>query len=266
MRIRSLGHLAFAAIMIALGVQGLITGAFAPVWQPVPHGVPARDELAYLIAGISLASGVGLLWTRTAAASARLLGGVLLLWWLLFRVRAIVRAPGVFGAWDGGAETTVMVAAAWVLYIWCATPWDRQHLRWVADERALRFARGLFGLALIPFGLAHFIYLKETVTLVPHWLPFHIAWAYVTGSAFLAAGLAVLTGVWARLAASLSALEIGLFTLLVWVPIVAGGSADASSWSEFGVSLALTASAWVVADSYRDRAGRKPTAEGSMAW
>lgn len=239
--IAAAGHAIFAATMIGLGVQGLLTGDFAVIWQPVPAAVPGRAALAYVCAGICVVSGAGLLWKRTAGAAARLLLAYLLLWLLVFRVPGFSRSFGVDVYW-AACRTAAIAAAAWVL-----------------SGRGVRAAQALYGLAIIPFGLAHFEYVKQTAAQVPGWLPAHVAWVYFTGGAFVAAGIAILIGVYARLAAALSALEMGLFLLLVWVPVLAAGAANAFQRGEAIVSWALAVAGWVVANSYPGRASSETT-------
>ena len=250
-RIASAGHAAFAATMIGLGIMGFVTGTFTQIWQPVPKWVPGRTAVAYLCALISLGSGIGLLWRRWAPVASRVLFVSLLAWLLALRLpNLFYETPLVLVAWTFGA-TAVMVAGAWILYSWFADERDRSRLGSVLDARGLRVARALYGLSLIPFGLAHFMYLNATTVLIPAWLPWHVAWAYVTGAAFIAAGLAVSVGVLPRLAAALSTLQMGLFTVIVWVPRMVTGNVNDFQRGEFISSCALTAGAWVVADSYR---------------
>src|SRR5215470_6148779 len=86
-------HLFFAVTMIAIGLIGLIGGGFAPIWNPVPEAVPARQFLAYLCILVSLACGAGLLVRRTAAPAALILLVYLLIWTAVFKFPFIVRAP-----------------------------------------------------------------------------------------------------------------------------------------------------------------------------
>jgi uncharacterized membrane protein len=239
----------FAATMVGLGLSGLVGGDLAPIWQPVPKSWPGREALVWLSGLVALGCGLGLLWRRTPAAAGGVLTAVLLVWVLVFKAPAIAAAPAMAAAWESCGETAVLAAAAWVLFAASAADWRR--LRFVAGDSGLRLARRLYGLAMIAFGIAHLAYVKETAALAPVWLPAHVAWVYLTGGAYIAAGLAMLAGVWARLAASLSAAQMGLFTLLVWAPAVATPGAGADQWSEAIISWTLTAAGWVVAASYR---------------
>ena len=251
-RVASSGHAFFAATMVGLGVLGLVQRDFPPTWAGVPKSAPGREVLIYLCAVVSVSTGIGLVWQRASLVASRVLLVYFLAWLVLFRMSYLFVAPGVEGTWWACGDTAVMAAGAWVLYAWFTAEQagDGSRLAFARGDSGVRIARVLYGLGLIPFGIAHFTYLARTVSLVPGWLPWHLGWAYFTGVAFIAAGVAVLTGVFARLAAVLSALEMGLFILLVWVPIVTK-TPTPFDWVELVGSWTLTAAAWLVADSYR---------------
>jgi uncharacterized membrane protein len=221
--------------MIGLGVFGLLNGDFAEIWQFVPASVPGRQALAYASAALMLVCGVGLLSKRTEALAARVLFPYLALLVLVLKTPAVVKHPLVEVAWQAMSEIVVVFTGGWVLV--------------AADKRALRVAQLVFGLALIPLGLAHFVYLDLTAPLVPAWLPYHTGWAYLTGAAQIAAGFGVVLGIFPQLAATMEAAMLSAFTALVWIPAILAAPTSRPTWSEFTISWAVSAGAWVVAAS-----------------
>lgn len=248
------GYAALALTLMGVGAAGLIRGDFAHFWEDVPQHLPGREAFAYLCALVALATGAGLLWRGAARFTALWAVRVLLAWMLLyllvFKVKLIVAHPRVEGPYQDSGETVVMIAAAWVLYAGLAAPAERRGLPWATGEAGVGIARLLYALALIAFGLSHFAYLELTAPLVPQWLPGAVAWSCFTGGAYLAGAAGMLSGVLARAAAVLSAVQMAGFTLLVWMPLALQGRLQDSQWTELVVSWALTACAWVVADSY----------------
>jgi uncharacterized membrane protein len=243
---KAASRLFFALTMIAIGVIGLVSGGFAPIWGGVPQSLPDRNWLAYLCAFGSLACGAGLLAKRTAGIAALALLLYFSAWTIVFKVPFIVRDPLVEVTYQSAGETLVLVAAAWVLY----AERGKGHF---AGQTGLRFASVLYGLALIAFGLSHFFYLSMTAPLVPAWLLAPVFWAYFTGCVYLGTGLLLATGFGARLGAIVAAAQITLITLLVWGPMIFAGGLTAMHWQETVVSCALTAGAWAIAASYDGR-------------
>jgi uncharacterized membrane protein len=237
----------FAVGMIALGVLGLVYGDFALQWQPVDASLPGRLLLAYVSAIVMLAGGIGLLFTRTAAASARVLFPYLLLW-LLLKLRGIIAAPLMEGTWLGFGEIAVLASGGWVLFARATTLPEHAKLKFLTGDVGVRIAQLFFGFWLIPIGISHFMYVGQTVKLVPAWLPFRTGWAYLTGAGHIVAGVGVLFSIYPRLAARLEAAMIGVFTLLVWVPAVIARPGVRINWTATVISLAIAAGAWVVAE------------------
>jgi uncharacterized membrane protein len=238
----------FAMGMIGLGILALVYGDFAMVWQPVPPGIPGRTFLAYASGVIMLLGGIGLLFRATAAWSVRILFPYLIVW-LLLKVPALVVAPKMEAVWLGFGELAVLMAGGWTLFATVGELREGSPLRFAAGESGVRLARILFAVSLLPIGLSHLVYVKETAGLVPAWLPYRVGWAYLTGAGQMACGLGVLFSILPRVAARVEAGMLSLFTLLVWVPEILASPRERLPWTAFFISWAIASAAWVVAQN-----------------
>jgi uncharacterized membrane protein YphA (DoxX/SURF4 family) len=196
--------------------------------------------------------GAGLLSKRTASLASDVLLVYLLLWLLLLKLPNVLMEPLQEFNWLGFGEIAMIVAGGWVLFAASRAQRESSKLKFATGESGLRTARFLFGLAVIPVGLSHFVYAPQTTGFVPAWLPFRPAWAYLTGAGHIAAGLGVLFGVFPRLAALLEAAMIGVFTALVWVPLVIETPSQLN-WTGLLISWTIGAAAWVVAESLANK-------------
>jgi uncharacterized membrane protein len=242
----------FAIGMIGLGVLGLAVGDFAMGWQPVAAWFPARTPLAYASGVLMLICGAGLLFRATVVWSARILFPYLIVWQLL-KLPALFVAPKIEGVYLGFGELAILLAGGWTLFAVLADVRMPRWLAWCTGEQGVRIARYYFALWLIPIGLSHWLYTKETVALIPAWLPFKIFWAYLTGAGQMASGLGILFGVLPRLAAWAEAGQITLYTLLIWMPAIFATPRARLPWTALWISWTIGAAAWVVAQNTRQK-------------
>lgn len=230
--------------VIVLAMVCFAWGDFDP-GQPVPKDFPDRTVLAYVAAAFMLVAGLAVEWRRTAAwAAAALTAYYALIVVVLMNGPVVIAHYAEFGSYSGVAEQLGLAAAGLLIYA------ANARIDAPMATRLARLGQRVFGVCALLFGGAHFFYMNLTVPLVPHWLPpSQTFWAYATGVAHIAAGIAILLGVRARLAAILLTVMYASFTPLVHIPMLLTKPSSHWIWSENALNIALTGAAWVVADS-----------------
>jgi len=203
--------------LIGLGVLSVVYRDFAYTWQPVPAFHPGREALAVVSGSFMIAVSVALLFRATAAIATRSLF-LFLLAWLCLKIPLLIVAPRHEAVWLGFGEIAMLFAGGWVLFAQLSGLDDSAFFRHITGEKGIRLARILFGLALIPVGLSHIVYVEVTAKLVPSWMPFRVGLAHLTGIGQMACGLGILFSVLPRAAAFIETGMLALFAFLVWGP------------------------------------------------
>jgi uncharacterized membrane protein YphA (DoxX/SURF4 family) len=243
MRRIAVGHFLFGLAFAVEGAIGLAAGDFLLNQQPVAHGVPWREPLACVSAGVMLLAGIGMLVPRSARIATLALSGFTALWVFILHLPRAFAQPENVAFWLGVGEVTTLATGGWLIY--CALT--------ARDDTTVQVARILFGVALVPIGLSHIVYLKPAADLIPTWFPLRVPLTALTGVAHIAAGVAIVFGIVPRLAATLEAMMESGFTLIVWVSAVVTAPADRQHWVDLFISTALTGAAWALAESYRGK-------------
>lgn len=243
---RGAGATLLGGAALALGARCLVSGNPAFTLQPLPGWIPAQRLVAAVVGAVMIAGGAGLMARKTARPAALLLMLNFAFWALLLHGPVVARAPLRPGNWGGVGEIAIVIAGCWLLW------------RGSGAAAVPAWLRRACGLAILVVGSEHWSFLRGAMGMVPAYLglaPAAKTWVvYVTGGFHLAAGLALLSGVQARLAARWWAGMISLFALMVWAPLVAASPALRPAWTELLMSAAVAGAGWVLAGSLKTAA------------
>jgi uncharacterized membrane protein len=219
--------------MIAMGLLTLVFGDTLLQWQPLPAGITGRLVIVYLSALLLIVTGSALVAKAARPIAANVAGGWFLLWAIALHLPLVWAAHGSVASLNGTAENLAMAAGLATLAS--------------NDDRWTKLLRRGFGLCCIVFGTAHYVYADFTAGMIPAWLPHHLVLAYLTGTIHIVTGLCLLIDRAAALAATVEALMMCSFVLLLHLPRVAAAPGNRLELTMLTMAVMLASSAWLVA-------------------
>ena len=212
------GRVLFSLAIVSLGIETLVcarTVAYplSPDYAglPVLPWLPAISWLASLFGVIWVACGVGLLTPRWLRIASVALGSLLVLCTLILILPKYAMHLGDIGLRTVVFEPLTLACIAYLL------PGDTALPTWFA-----RLCRALIGLALVAFGVDHFLALAFIASLLPAWIPSHVFWVAFFGIALIAAGISIALGFFARWSAAGLGLMFGIWVVTLHLPRVMG--------------------------------------------
>jgi uncharacterized membrane protein len=257
------GQLLFGIAIAASGVEGLICAHLGLAVRGVPW-FPTNTLLAYLTGIALVVAGLSIVANVRARLTAILLGILFLLYVLFLELPQVIASLMNLSVRTVFFEALALAASALTLAGTLSTPssgsrwWDR-----VSDE-LIAFGPYLFAAAAVVFGIDHFLVLDFIASLVPAWLPWHLFWAYFTGTAFIAAGISIAIQWMDEMAAFLLGTMFALWFLILHFPrvVIAFRSHDPNAqneWSSAFIALAMCGGCWICArQAQHRRRGLRP--------
>lgn len=241
----------FAVGLAAIAVQQLVCADFRPVIIPpaFPAWLPARLVLTWLFSLALLACCAAIILEKKARTASLVLGGVLLLFVLLFHIPYELNLyPAHLGVWTDPFKCLTLSGGAFIVA--GTFPKENNTSSFIQFlEKLIPAGKYFLAVTMVTFGIDHFLYTDFVATLVPGWLPGQTFWTYFAGVALIVAGLAILLNIKRRPAAALLGLMIFLWLIILHIPraIADPHSGNGNEWTSVFEALAFSGIAFLIA-------------------
>jgi hypothetical protein len=248
-KIMTKGQFLFGIAIVAFGVEDFFCAHFGLAVRGVPW-FPANPFLEYLTGAVLIAAGLSIAANIRTRTTAILLGFLFLVYVLFFELPQVVAQPLDLSVRSVCFEALALSAAAWTL----AQTLPRGNSRWESMlDRVTVLGPYLFAISSVVFGSTHFLILRFISSLIPTWIPGGLFWAYLTGAAFVAAGLSIAIRWMDEWAAFLLGVMFLLWVVLLHSPRVVAHPHNTDEWSSAFIALAMCGGSWIVAKNAQQR-------------
>ena len=248
------GQFLFGIAILSFGIEDLFCAHLGLAVRGVPW-FPGNPFLAYLTGAALMVAGLSIAANIRTRLTAILLGILFLLYVLFPEISNVFANPINVSVRTVAFETLAMCGSALTLAATLPNSGSR-------PESVLNKFTGsgpyLFAISSIVFGIDHFLVLAVIASLVPSWLPGGLFWAYLTGAAFITAGISIATRWMDRWGAALLGLMFLLWFLILHSPrvVMAFRAHDPNSpneWSSAFIALGMAGGSWICAGHAQQR-------------
>lgn len=243
------GRWIFAFAIVALGVENILCarGSYQALGanshsMPVLPFLPSIPWLVILFGTLWVACAVGLLTERWLRASAYTLGVTYVFWTLVHVLPKYISSPGDMGLRTIVFEPLSLSCIALLLPGPAATP------------KGLSIAcRVVIALAMIVFGVDHFLGLGFIASLLPGWIPWHVFWVALFGVVFIVCGAGIGLGFLERWSWIAIGTMFAVWVITLHLPRVLGlygipgATRSPDEWSSLFIAIGLWGGPWAVA-------------------
>ena len=250
------GRWIFAFAIIALGAENIVCAHDAHSIPALPF-LPPIPWLAIFFGGLWVACGAGLLTQRWLRPSVYTLGVTYIFWTLVHVLPQYFAKPGDMGLRTIVFEPLSLACIALLLPGPPATP------KWLSIS-----CRAVICIAMIVFGVDHFLGIGFIATLLPGWILWHVFWVAFFGVVFIVCGVGIGLGILERWSWAAIGLMFAIWVITLHVPRtlgfynIPGAITDPDEWSRLFIAIGLWGGPWAMA-ARRDET--RPTSQNSSS-
>ena len=223
--------------ILAIGSIHIITKNFPTGLLPVRDSFPGRTIFVYA-SGVAMIVAAVLLMLRRYAG-AYIAGLTFLLLLAVFHIPTLIQHPNDPNAWTGSFEILSLFSGT-LLLAGIFLPGEL-HKKWMIGSSAglLLAGRYLFAVALVVFGVQHYIYKQFLLGLIPDWVPAKDFMEGLVLVAFFSVALSIFVQQLERIATGLLAFMFFLWFWMLHVPRVIEHSGTETEWTSMFIVMAM---------------------------